>query len=282
MVGNFQQGISDPATQGNIALTQIIYPAGHPNYATSIEKTIENIKQAKQADLKAFHKKYFGPTAMHLVAVGDVDTEILYRSLEKNFNNWSGGVNRTVENHKGEKGAAITKIVTIPEKPSAELFIGQYTGIKRSDPEFLPFYLANSILRGGFSGRLMKTVRDEAGLTYGIYTKLDGYTFADGYWYINASFNPQLLSKGKAATMDELSKWANQGITAEELKDKKTSLIGSFKIGLATTRGMAANILAVLQRGEQPEYIYKYPEELNAVTLKQVNAAIKNILTWTN
>lgn len=279
-IGNMQQGISDPATQGSIALTQNLYPVGHPNYSNSIEKTIENIKNAKLEDLKAFHKKYFGPADMHLVAVGDVDTKAVYKSLEKNFKNWSGGVKRTAKDYDVKKGEALTKIVTIPEKPSAELFIGQYTGMKRSAADFLPFYIGNSILGGGFSGRLMKTVRDEAGLTYGISTRQDGYIFAGGYWFINASFNPELFVTGKEATLVELKKWAESGVTAEELKDKKSSLIGSFKIGLATTGGMASNILAVVQRGEQPEYIYKYPAELEAVTLEQVNAAIKKYIDY--
>ena len=277
-IGNMQRGLSDPGTQGSIALTQNIYPAGHPNYSTSIEETIKNIENAKLEDLRAFHKKYFGPKAMHLVAVGDVDTKTVYRSLEKNFKGWNGGVKRAPKNYNVKKGEALTKVVTIPEKPSAELFIGQYTGIKRNDTDFLSFYIGNSILGGGFSGRLMKTVRDEAGLTYGIYAKQNGYTFADGYWFINASFNPELFTTGKEATLKELKKWFESGITTSELKDKKSSLIGSFKIGLATTQGMASNILAVIQRGEQPNYIYEYPKELEAVSLEQVNAAIKKYI----
>ena len=277
-IGNMQPGLSDPGTQGSITLTQNLYPKGHPNYSTSIENTIENIKNAKLEDIKAFHKKYFGPADMHLVAVGDVDTKKVYKSLEKSFKNWNGGIKRTAKNYDVKKTDALTKVVTIPEKPSAELFIGQYTGMRRSNADFLPFLIGNSVLGGGFSGRLMLTVRDEAGLTYGISSRQNGYTFADGYWYINASFNPELFATGEEATLKELKKWSEKGITAAELKDKKTSLIGGFKIGLATTRGMASNILAVVQRGEQPDYIYQYPEMLEAVTLEEVNAAIKKYI----
>jgi zinc protease len=50
---------------------------------------------------------------------------------------------------------------------------------------------------------------------------------------------------------------------------------------LSTTQGLASNILAVVQRGEEPDYIYKYPEELEAVTLEQVNGAIKKYIDLT-
>lgn len=275
LIGRIQQGLSNPGTQGSIALMQALYPAGHPNYSKSVEETMEDIKNAKLSDLKAFHNTYFGPADMHLVAVGDVNNKQLYKALKKNFKNWSGGVKRTDKKYNMVNGKAENKIITIPEKPSAELYIGQYTGIQRDDSDYIPFHIGNSVLGGGFSGRLMNTVRDDAGLTYGIYSRHSGHTYSGGHWLVNASFNPELLAQGKEATLEQLEKWIKDGITTAELEDKKSNIIGSFKIGLATTQGMARNILAVVERGKEPSYIYEYPEELEAVTLKQVNDAIK-------
>lgn len=45
---------------------------------------------------------------------------------------------------------------------------------------------------------------------------------------------------------------------------------------------MARNILAVVQRGQAPGYIYEYPKELEAVTLEEVNAAIKKYIDIDN
>ena len=281
-IGNLQQGLSNPGMRGRIAMTQALYPKDHPNYSSSVETTIENIQNAELDEIKAFHKSYFGPKAMVLVGVGDVDEKTLYKTLEKNFKAWKGGMDRSQKNHQVAETVGQTKIITIPEKPSAELFIGQYTGIQRSDVDFLPLYIGNSVLGGGFSGRLMKTVRDDAGLTYGISSRLEGYTYSRGYWYINASFNPELLNKGKEMTLEQLRTWYQKGITAQELSHKKSNLIGSFKIGLSTTPGMARNILAVVQRGQAPGYIYEYPKELEAVTLEEVNAAIKKYIDIDN
>lgn len=277
-ISNLQQGLSDPGAQGSIALTQAIYSEGHPNYADDIQKRIEDIKSAKLEDIKSFHKKYFGPTGMHFVAVGDVNTKDLYKALKSSFKNWEGGVKKTTKNFETEKAEGQTKVITIPEKPSAELFIGQYTGLKRSHADFLPFLVGNHVLGGGFSGRLMLTVRDEAGLTYGIYTSHTGHTYTPGHWLINATFAPDLFDQGRKATMEQLEKWRNEGITQAELNDRKSNLIGSFKIGLATTNGLISNILAAVQRGDEPNYIYEYPKKIEAVTLEEVNASIKKYI----
>lgn len=278
LMGRMKRGLANPSTMGNITLTQAIYPKGHPNYITSIDNSLEELEQASLDEVRAFHEKYFGPAGIHLVAIGDVDTKALHRAIEQSFQNWTGGISATVTYDTPDKPMATTKVISIPQKPSAELYIGQYTGIKRSDPDYIPFYIGNFAFGGGFSGRLMRTVRDEEGLTYNIGTRHEGHIYTGGHWYINASFNPSLFQKGLDATMVQLKKWVNNGITDAELAAKKNNLVGSFKVGMSTTSGMAGTILGFVERGQGPEYIYQYPKDIEATTLNQVNSAIQKFI----
>ena len=276
--GNVQQNLNDPGERGDIALSQAIYPKGNPNYSLSVEEDLNNIKNATLDEVKAFHKKYFGPASMHLVIVGDTDGANLNASLKKSFKNWNGGVSETLKFEDAVKTASKTEVITIPEKPSAELYIGQYTGLKRADADYIPFYIANYTLGAGFAGRLMQTVRDNDGLTYSISSGLGGNIQTGGYWMVNASFNPSLFQKGLDATMVQVNKWVKEGITATELENKKTNLIGSFKVGMSTTNGMARTILSFVERGLAPNYIDQYPKDIEKVTLQQVNDAIKKYI----
>lgn len=276
--GNTQQSLNDPGERGEIALSQAIYPKGNPNYSLSVEDNLNNIKTATLDEVKAFHKKYFGPASMHLVIVGDTEGANLNASLKKSFKNWNGGVSETLKFEDAVKAAPKTEVVTIAEKPSAELYIGQYTGLKRADADYIPFYIANYTLGAGFAGRLMQTVRDNDGLTYSISSGMGGNIATGGYWMVNASFNPNLFQKGLDATMVQVDKWVKDGITATELENKKTNLIGSFKVGMSTTSGMARTILSFVERGLEPNYIEQYPNDIEKVTLKQVNDAIKKYI----
>lgn len=276
--GNIQQNLNNPAERGIIALSQAIYPKSNPNYSLSVEEDLTSIKNATLDEVKIFHKKYFGPASIHLVIVGDTEGANLNTSLKKSFKNWNGGV---IENMKFEeivKSPSKTEVITIAEKPSAELFIGQYTGLKRADADYIPFYIGNYTLGGGFAGRLMQTVRDNDGLTYNISSGIGGNINSGGYWIVNASFNPTLFQKGLDATLIQIKKWVNDGITLEELENKKTNLIGSFKVGMATTSGMARTILGFVERGLEPAYIEQYPKDIEKVTVKQVNDAIKKYI----
>jgi zinc protease len=59
---------------------------------------------------------------------------------------------------------------------------------------------------------------------------------------------------------------------------RKTNLVGTYKVGLATTDGMAGQLLATVHRGLPLSWLDTYPEELNALSPEQVNAAIKKYL----
>nr|WP_163407111.1 insulinase family protein [Flavobacterium ajazii] len=277
-IGNVQQMLNDPGERGNIALSQAVYPKNNPNYSLSIEETIENIKKTTLDEVKAFHRKYFGTASMRFVIVGDTEGANLNASLKKSFKNWNGGVTEKLKFEEASKAAAKTELITIPEKPSAELFIGQFTGLKRADADYIPFYIANYALGGGFAGRLMQTVRDNDGLTYNIGSRMAGNNETGGYWFVNASFNPDLFQKGLDATMVQVDKWVKEGVTAEELENKKANLIGSFKVGMATTDGMAKTILGFIERGLEPSYIGQYPKDIEKATLQQVNDAIKKYI----
>ena len=280
--GNMSEQLNDPGRQARIRLLQTIYKTGHPNYARSTEENLELLDKATIEEVKAFHKKYFGAASFRMVVVGDVNEEEIYTALRNNFSGWQGGV----EAHMSEAGkdqvvnikSQRNEQVFIPEKSSAELLIGQYTGLKEKDPDFIPFYLANSILGSGFSGRLMATVRDNEGLTYGIGSGHSGDAFNGGYWTVNGTFNPELMDKGYQSTMREINKWYSDGVTRKELENIKSYIVGSYKVGMSTTGSLAHTILNFVNKGYTPEYIYEYPSRIMEPDPDEVNKVIKKYL----
>jgi zinc protease len=60
-----------------------------------------------------------------------------------------------------------------------------------------------------------------------------------------------------------------------ELEQRKTQLVGSYYVSLATTEGIARALLEAVQRGYDVSWLDQYPKALQALTLEQVNAAVK-------
>ncbi len=92
---------------------------------------------------------------------------------------------------------------------------------------------------------------------------------------MSATFAPALLEKGIASAKRQLDSWQNQGVTDAELEKRKGDLIGSFKVGLATTDGMAGALLIAVNRGLDVTWLDEYPKKIASLTTGEVNAAIK-------
>ena len=273
--GGLKQLLENTNVRASYAMQRLIFPENHPNYQTPLDKMMEDVNKVSVEDLKAFHKKFYGPGSMVMVVVGDLEDKAVRQSVAKAFKGWSGGQGYSRVAKTGPVNGGKDNIVYMEEKTSATLMLAQATGLQRTDPDYLPLMVGNYILGGNFSARLMSTVRDEEGLTYGINSSLGGDIFSDGYWQIQGTFSPDLLAKGIASTRRELKKWVEDGVSAEELKNKKTTLIGLFKVSLATTGGLAGQLHSIIQRGYDVDYLEAYPKKIEALTLEEVNAAIR-------
>lgn len=276
LISETQQTLEDPDTQAGIAFSQAVFPAGHPSRKASVPELLKGFESAKLEDVRAFHREVYGPATVHLVVVGDTDPAKVKTEVEKAFSGWTGG--KALATSALAPVVTTQKVVSMPDKTSVSVVIGQPNGLKADHPDWLALDLANAVLGKSFTSRLMGNVRDREGLTYGIGSKLTGDTFRDGLWLTRATFAPVLLDRGMESTWREIKGWYEKGITADELAYRQSALIGQFTVSLETTDGLSEQLLHAAERGFQISWLDEYPAKLRALTLKQVNAAIKKHL----
>ncbi len=280
LVGNLKRDLENTGKQAGGAFLRKLYPEGHPNFSYETEERIKMINNIQTSNLQNFHDTYYGLGSMTIVAVGDIDSKEFSTQVAKVFGGWKKSPLMKKETLlKANNTNSITEYVTIKEKTSADIYLGLPIGIDRNHEDYYPLMLGTYILGGNFSARLMQTVRDEQGLTYGIQSWVGGVDNGnDGYWTIWATFAPQMVARGYNASLEQLEKWITDGVTQAELDAKKTTITGSYKVGLATTRGLAAQILTNAERGRPNNYLDLYPELINALTLDQINNAIRTYI----
>ena len=278
LAGALQHSLEDTDARAADAFALAVYPSGHPNRPVPAAQMLAAVERVTIDDVRAFHRRFYGPAHMTLVIVGDIDTPKLQSELQHSLAGWSGGAAVAATNRVGARAAAADVPVAMADKSSVSIVIGQTSGLQYSDGDMLALRVGSAVLGSGFTSRLMSNVRDKQGLTYGIGSYLDNDTFVEGDWRIYGSFAPNLLEKGLTSTRRELQRWWQDGITGEELQARKTNLIGSYKVGLASTDAMAGAILRAVQRGKPLSWLDDYPRAVAALTLEQVNAAIRRHL----
>lgn len=276
--GNLRRSLESTDFMAGEAAALALYPIGHPNRPTPHAEMLAAIERATLDEVKAFHAKHYGPAHMTLTAVGDLDIPQIQGELTKAFAGWTGGVALPASLPASPGDGAKEQVVFMPEKTSVSVILAQPSRLRYGQEDYQALRVATAILGSGFTGRLMGNVRDKEGLTYGINARLASDTFADGDFRIAATFAPNLLDKGIASTQRQLTLWYGEGVTDKEVTDRKTNLIGTFKVALATTDGMANQLLATVNRGLPLSWLDTYPTEIAALTPTQVNGAIKKHL----
>jgi zinc protease len=180
---------------------------------------------------------------------------------------------------KADKATSPRQVkLELPGKTSVSVVLGQASGLQHQHPDYQALRMGTAILGSGLTSRLITSLRVKDGLTYGIYAWLDADSFNEGDWKIEASFAPTLLEKGIASTRRQLDLWYKQGVTAAEVEFRKTNLIGAFQVNLSTSDGLAGTFLNTLNRGYPLDWVDEYPSQVRALTVQQVNAAIKTHL----
>ncbi|MDX1638351.1 MAG: pitrilysin family protein [Balneolaceae bacterium] len=276
--GAFQRSMENTGYMAESTLSQILYPKQHPNYQVPVEQLIEDIDDVTVDDLKTFHTAHYGTRSLDIVAVGDLNTERIEREVRSAFDGWSGGNTYRTGTPVQLPAGNVEETVYMEDKTSVSVQMGIPITIDEDHPDYLPLMLGTYVLGGNFSARLMSTVRDREGLTYGIGSGISGATMSDGHWNLSATFAPDLLEQGMKSTLRELRNWVENGITAGELAAKKSTISGSAKVRLATTGGMANYIHDLALRDKPVSYADQYFREIESLTLEQVNRAIRSYI----
>jgi zinc protease len=172
-----------------------------------------------------------------------------------------------------------------PESPGVYVIDKQVTqatikigapGVKRPNPDYYPLVVASYIFGdGGFTSRLMETVRSNEGLAYGI----DSDVGSDYYRRSTVSVSLQTkVETGAYAVkivLAEMRRMAKDGITDVELQRAKDGLIKSlpamFDTPAATARAFAQG--EIWKRS--PEHYLEYIDTMNKLTKAEVETAFR-------
>lgn len=160
-------------------------------------------------------------------------------------------------------------VVDLPQPQSLVTFTAP--GIARDDEDFFPAYVLNYTFGGGgFESRLMKDLRVEKGLTYGIYTGLSTGDHLN-LWSGGAQTKNESAGELIEGIKTEMSMIVEDGITPEELADAKAYLTGSYPLSFDSNSKIASNLMGVRQEELGIDYFDRRNAMVEAVTLEDVN-----------
>ncbi len=240
----------------------------HP-YAHPVEGSVTTLDRLTRVDIQRFFQSYYRPNNALVTIVGQINLEEAAAFLEKALGGWQAAPIQKPALAPAQ-GLTRSEVVKIDRSSSQANILWGHLGVKRDNPDYYTLLVMNYILGGGgFVSRLMDQIRDNLGLTYGIYSHFDARAFP-GAFEISLETKNRSTNQAVTEIMKELKKFLENGVTATELAEAKAYLTGSFPLRMDTNAKMVKMLSAMEFYGLGLDYPEKYPELINRVTQEEI------------
>jgi predicted Zn-dependent peptidase len=260
-----------PSQIARRAFRDVVYGKAH---IYAYEPTTASLSKVQRKHLLALHKKTVVPDQAVIAVAGDFNKEQLLATLERLFENWKPS-GRTVPAYDYSVTTPSPGRVFFIAKDSAQSRITiAHLGPSRHAPDHFPLSVANYILGGGGPSRLFGEIRSRLGLAYVV------GSFAlefKGPGLVGVGCQTKSASSVAAAQaiLEQLKKFADGPVSADELSLAKDSLTNSYLFNFDTPIEVAAARAQNEFYGFSEDYIDIYAARLADVTNADVVKAAR-------
>jgi zinc protease len=253
----------------------------HHPYGNPKRGTFASVAAITREDLQGFAKSHFSCSPRLISVVGDITPQEVKK--------WLSGPDfgpatcppavPVIKDITVTEGGASPVVVPMPVPQT--VVTASLPGVLRSDPRYYAAVVLNHILGGDtLTSRLGKEIRDKRGLAYYAQSDLAALDHA-GYIVMQFATRSEQTPAALDIFRKELAKISSQGVTAEELTDAKNYITGSYPLQLDNQSALADYLLSIEHYRLGLDYMEKRNGLIQAVTLEQVNALAKDLLSHT-
>jgi zinc protease len=240
-----------------------------PEYAT--------IAAITRQDLVDWHDQYVHPNNIILGIEGDFDSAQMEQKLRSAFGDWQKG-----------SPAKAPEIHFEPAKPGYYLIkksdVNQSNirmvglGTTRNNPDFYAIEVFNEVLAGGFSSRLVQSIRTAQGLAYavggGIGTRFDH----PGILQLAMGTRSNATVQSIQSLYEQIDELKTKPINEDEIKRAKDSILNNFVFNFDTPGKVLQERMAYEFYGYPPDFLEKYRAGIEKVTTQDVARVIPKYL----
>jgi len=210
-----------------------VFGTGHP-YGNSMEE--QDVKKIMRGDLINFYNSQFYPFEVYVI--GKISEE-----NRKKIQHKFAGFTLFSKNSMVPKPSAYQATIQKIEKANSvqtSIRLGKKT-VLRSHADYPQVIFLNHILGGYFGSRLMKNIREEKGLTYGIHSSVNPL-FYDSFFSISADVNKSDQDLAIQEIKNEIIELQTKTVDSEELEVSKNHFLGSLQLDMANPFSVAEKI----------------------------------------
>ncbi len=215
--------------QAQVRFREKMYPDGHP-YGYSLRES--DLDALTTDQLRAFHTRYLHVGHADALLAGqwaEADLQTVCQILEQLRANANGQPAPTYPLPQLQPTA---DTVEIAGSLQSSLRLGRLL-VARAHPDYCGLRVLNTVLGGYFGSRLMRNIREEKGLTYGIYSQLNNKA-QGAEWVIGADVRREATAEALHEIRHEMSRLCESLVPEDELGVVRSYMLGTLANNVAT------------------------------------------------
>ena len=254
-------------------LVSMLYST-HP-YKRKVIGTKDIIGTIPRDDIMDFYNRWYYPSNMVTVIVGDVNTDEVLTKIKQNFNKEAVKAPKVSYTKEKPLTSQARKTEYLPAQ-SGYMLIG-FRGVPLSDKDSYALDVLATILGDGRSSVFYQNIKDKKQLAFSISASNAGFR-DDGIFYIQASFTPEKLNKLEASIFEELENIQKNGITAEQVQLAKNIIERDTYYQRESISNIAQEIGYVMTTTNDIKIYDDYVANIKKVTPIEVKRAAEKYL----
>ncbi len=263
--------LSQPGPVASQAVGRVIY--GDAPYGAPGGGTTTSLPTITRDDVARFHARAYGPNEATLVFSGAITTEQARALAEQAFGDWTTApvADQAVPAAAGPVLAPRVVVIDQPGAGQAAVVVA-VRGVSRTDADYFPLSLGNTVLGGGYSSRLNQEVRIKRGLSYGAGSNL-GVRADEGVFTASAQTRNDAVPAVAELILSEIGRMGTERISEAELGPRRAVMLGGFGRSLETVDGLGGFVANLALYDLPMSELAAYAGNVRAVTPEQIEAA---------
>ena len=253
------------------------FPKGDIRATLTTEEEIDEFKNAKYEDAKAFYNDFYGASNAELAIVGDFDAAEAKKIANELFGNWKSGEKFARLKMGFEKIEPANQSIETPDKANAVFVASQRLRLSDKDPDYAALVFGNYMLGGGFlNSRLAQRIRVKDGLSYGISSNLSAKSNEeDGRFQATAIAAPQNVAKVETAFREEMTRMLKDGFDEKEVEADKSGWLQSRQVNRTEDGSLCGMLASRDYDGRTLAWDRDLEAKVKALTAAQITDAMR-------
>lgn len=249
------------------------YPKDDVRAVKSPDEEIADYKKVTLAEARKFYQDFYGASNSEMAVVGDFDAAEIKKLAGELFGAWKSPRPFERVTTSYEKIDPVNRTIESPDKANAMWAVGEQLNLDDEDPDFPALVLANYMLGGNPSSRLLNRWRHKEGWSYGGHSMIDAGTKSNGGMFTAyAILNPQNVQKLENAFHEEMQKIIKEGFTDAEVADAKKALLQERIINRSDDDALAVRLANNEHYGRSLAFSAAFDKKLEALTAQQLQS----------